>query len=76
VNRRAFIRRLAGAIVGLTLARELPGIATAPPPLPPPYEDLSIRVMYSYDADRFVTRFDVLYDWKVLNPELAVRIAG
>ena len=39
---------------------------------------LSIRMVRQYDInqDRFVARFDVLYGWTVLYPELACRIQG
>lgn len=36
MKRRAFLRRLAAAVVGVTLARQLPGIAPSPVVLPPP----------------------------------------
>ena len=34
MNRRAFIQRLGGTVIGLMLSRTLPGIAGAPPRMP------------------------------------------
>ncbi|MGH9257365.1 MAG: hypothetical protein ACRD3C_22625 [Vicinamibacterales bacterium] len=68
MSRRGFLRRLAGAIVGLTLARELPGIAAAPPKLllPPVVTTdaevgIAIRFVRHFDvaSSRNITRLDV-----------------
>jgi len=77
MNRRTFLRRAAGAVLGLALSTQLPGIAEAPPMLPSPSEDISIRIVQNFDeADQFVTRFDVLYGVRTLRPEFACRVIG
>ena len=42
------------------------------------YKGLSMRMVRQYDvnSDNFPTRFDVLYGWKTVYPELAVRVGG
>lgn len=39
---------------------------------------LSVRIVRGYDItnDKFISRIDVLYGWKCIRPELAVRISG
>jgi hypothetical protein len=40
--------------------------------------NLAIRMIQYYDGnfDKMITRLDVLYGWKVLRPEMAVRVLG
>ena len=42
------------------------------------FDGISMRMIRAYDisSDSFPTRFDVLYGWKTIYPELAVRITG
>ena len=42
------------------------------------FDGISMRMIRQYDinSDLFPTRFDVLYGWKTIYPELAVRITG
>lgn len=42
------------------------------------YKDISLRMVRAYDinSDMFPLRFDVLYGWKTVYPELACRITG
>jgi hypothetical protein len=75
VNRRGFLKRLGAAVAGYALAGELSGLLPKPPVVPIP-EDLgiSMRFVRSFDGDKCVNRFDVLYGWAVLNPDASVRI--
>lgn len=42
------------------------------------YKGMSMRMVRQYDinSDMFPVRFDVLYGWKTIYPELAVRVGG
>jgi hypothetical protein len=42
------------------------------------YKGMSMRMVRQYDinSDAFPVRFDVLYGWKTIYPELAVRVGG
>lgn len=42
------------------------------------YKGISMRMIRQYDinSDMFPTRFDILYGWKTIYPELAVRVGG
>jgi hypothetical protein len=42
------------------------------------YQGISMRMVRQYDinSDQFPVRFDVLYGWKTIYPELAVRVGG
>jgi len=42
------------------------------------YKGISMRMVRQYDinSDMFPTRFDVLFGWKTIYPELAVRVGG
>ena len=42
------------------------------------FDGISMRMVRQYDinSDLFPVRFDVLYGWKTIYPELAVRITG
>jgi hypothetical protein len=42
------------------------------------YDGISLRLLRVYDAsnDTLVARFDVLYGWKTIYPQLACRIIG
>ena len=50
MNRRSFLGRIGAAVIGLTLARQLPGIAPMPPTLSPPTE-------YQMSADDIRERY-------------------
>lgn len=78
MKRRSFLRRLGAAVVGLTLARELPGIAVAPPVVPKPEHEpaIAIRMVRQFDIDQGVTRFDILYGFGTIRPDLGVRIVS
>ena len=80
MNRRSFLRRLGAAVVALTLARHLPGIAPEPVGLPvPAIEDknlgISMRYVKEWDIET-PARFDVMYGWSAIRPDLAVRVQG
>lgn len=85
IGRRGFFRALAASVVGLTLARELPGIAPRPFTLPPPPVaidyglGLSIRFVRQFDiaTDVLVNRFDVfMVPADFIGPELVCRVEG
>ena len=42
------------------------------------YDGISLRLIRDYDisTDKFLARFDVLYGYKTLRPQLAVRLAN
>jgi hypothetical protein len=42
------------------------------------FDGISMRMVRQYDinSDAFPVRFDVLYGWKTIYPELSVRITG
>ena len=50
MNRRRFLQRFGAAVIGLTLARHLPGIAPAPPVLLQP-------TVYEMDEDDIMRRY-------------------
>jgi hypothetical protein len=70
MRRRTFLRRLIAGVVGLTLARELPGIAAAPPTP----GRIVVRTIVRFDVGRNVMRYDVLYGVGVINEKLAARV--
>lgn len=72
MNRRSFLRRLGAVVVGLTLARELPGIAPAPPKVA--FDPKAF--MAAFHGDIPPTRFDVIYGWGAIRPDLAARVIG
>lgn len=76
MNRRTFLRRVLAGVVGLTLARELPGIATAAPTLVAPGVGITVRFLRHFDvADEvFRCRIDVAYLVATWNPDFAVRV--
>ena len=77
MNRRSFLRRLGAVAVALTLARHLPGIAPEPLALPMPQDDgISIRFIREFDVTGPVHRFDILYGFGTVQPNLAVRVQG
>ena len=67
-TRRAFLRRLAAAVLGVALVRELPGIAPVP--------DQVTEEPLDIDAARHVSRLDVRYGAMMFQPEWAVRVTG
>jgi hypothetical protein len=79
MNRRSFLRRTAAAVVALTLARHLPGIASTVI-LPPPREDsnlgISMRYIKEFDIAGPVHRFDVVFGMGCIAPNTVVRVQG
>lgn len=71
MTRRGFLTRIVGAAIALTLARHLPGIAPTQPPEP---DHVSLRFIKDFNGTGEVTRIDVLYGWRTLRPDLAVRV--
>lgn len=57
---------------------ELPGGVDMAARASDPESGLSVRFVRAYDVstDKFISRLDVLYGWKVLRPEFACRIQG
>lgn len=79
MNRRSFLRRLGVAVVGLTLARTLPGIAPKPIMMPEPPQlafdaDAFAKAMHiQYDPNGPVPRFDILFGLSQ-KPDFACRV--
>ena len=78
IGRRGFLQSIGAAVLGLSLALRKPEHDESYlPPVDERGESVSERFIREYDASKhdFVTRFDVLYGYGVLNNR-AIRIEG
>lgn len=75
LNRRAFLQRLGLAGVAVAAA---PLLKFLPTPAPVPVSvPIAVRMVQQWDVAALpVQRFDVIYGWATLQPQLACRITA